>query len=156
MGNIHATDVGVILCADQSPSDIRKNGCDEDNIVYRRLIEAVVPVSNLVIRTLGNILAIHRRSRFSRRISVHDPDNNIIESDESSNYWSLSDKMGSNNRFLDPLLGCNISVPVIIIGATIALGGVAVVVIWGRRIEAMKEYAERKYMMVYTDDDMEF
>jgi hypothetical protein len=45
---------------------------------------------------------------------------------------------------------------VIIIGATIALGGVAVVVIWGRRIEAMKEYAEKKSMMVYTDDDMEF
>ena len=87
-----------------------------------------------------------------------DPDNNIIESDESNNYWSLPDKMGSNNRFLDPLLEAvaTYSVPVIIIGATIALGGVAVVVIWGRRIEAMKEYAEKKSMMVYTDDDMEF
>ena len=85
-------------------------------------------------------------------------DNNIIESDESNNYWSLSDKMGSNNRFLDPLLEAiaTYSVPVIIIGATIALGGVAVVVIWGRRIEAMKEYAEKRSMMVYTDDDMEF
>ena len=70
----------------------------------------------------------------------------------------MSEKMGSNNRFLDPLLQAvaTYSVPVIIIGATIALGAVAVIVIWGRRIEAMREYAEKKSMMTYSDEDMEF
>jgi uncharacterized membrane protein len=159
IGNIHATDVSVILCADQSPSDIRKNGCDEDNIVYRQLIEAVMPVSQSSNQELLEISLLYIVEAGSQDVVVYvDPDNNIIESDESNNYWSLSDKMGSNNRFLDPLLEAvaTYSVPVIIIGATIALGGVAVVVIWGRRIEAMKEYAEKKSMMVYTDDDMEF
>jgi hypothetical protein len=159
IGNIHATDVSVILCADQSPSDIRKNGCDEDNIVYRQLIEAVMPVSQSSNQELLEISLLYIVEAGSQDVVVYvDPENNIIESDESNNYWSLSDKMGSNNRFLDPLLEAvaTYSVPVIIIGATIALGGVAVVVIWGRRIEAMKEYAEKKSMMVYTDDDMEF
>ena len=159
IGNIHATDVSVILCADQSPSDIRKNGCDEDNIVYRQLIEAVMPLSQSSNQELLEISSLYIVEAGSQDVVVYvDPDNNIIESDESNNYWSLSDKMGSNNRFLDPLLEAvaTYSVPVIIIGATIALGGVAVVVIWGRRIEAMKEYAEKKSMMVYTDDDMEF
>jgi uncharacterized membrane protein len=159
IGNIHATDVSVILCADQSPSDIRKNGCDEDNIVYRQLIEAVMPVSQSSNQELLEISLLYIVEAGSQDVVVYvDPDNNIIESDESNNYWSLSDKMGSNNRFLDPLLEAiaTYSVPVIIIGATIALGGVAAVVIWGRRIEAMKEYAEKRSMMVYTDDDMEF
>ena len=149
----------MILCADQSPSDIRKNGCDEDNIVYRQFIEAVMPVSQSSNQELLEISLLYIVEAGSQDVVVYvDPENNIIESDESNNYWSLSEKMGSNNRFLDPLLEAvaTYSVPVIIIGATIALGGVAVVVIWGRRIEAMKEYAEKKSMMVYTDDDMEF
>ncbi|MED5306695.1 MAG: CARDB domain-containing protein, partial [Candidatus Thermoplasmatota archaeon] len=159
IGNIHATDVSVILCAEQTPSDIRKNGCDEDNIVYRQLIEAVMPLSQSNNQELLEISLLYVVEAGSQDVVVYvDPENNIIESDESNNYWSLSKKMGSNNRFLDPLLEAvaTYSVPVIIIGATIALGGVAVVVIWGRRIEAMKEYAEKKSMMVYTDDDMEF
>ena len=159
VGNIHATDVSVILCADQSPSNIRNNGCDEDNIVYRQLIEAVMPVSQSGNQELLEISLLYIVEAGSQDVVVYvDPENDIIESDESNNYWSMSKKMGSNNRFLDPLLEAvaTYSVPVIIIGATIALGGVAVVVIWGRRIEAMKEYAEKRSMMVYTDDDMEF
>ena len=159
VGNIHATDVSVILCADQSPSNIRNNGCDEDNIVYRQLIEAVMPVAQSGNQELLEISLLYIVEAGSQDVVVYvDPENDIIESDESNNYWSMSKKMGSNNRFLDPLLEAvaTYSVPVIIIGATIALGGVAVVVIWGRRIEAMKEYAEKRSMMVYTDDDMEF
>ena len=75
-----------------------------------------------------------------------------------NNYWVMDKKMGSNNRFLDPILQAvaTYSVPVIIIGATIALGAVAAVVISGRRIEAMREYAEKRSMMAYTDEEMEF
>jgi hypothetical protein len=118
-----------------------------------------MPVSQSSNQELLEISLLYIVEAGSQDVVVYvDPDNNIIESDESNNYWSLSDKMGSNNRFLDPLLEAiaTYSVPVIIIGATIALGGVAAVVIWGRRIEAMKEYAEKRSMMVYTDDDMEF
>ncbi len=159
IGNIHATDVSVILCADQSPSDIRRNGCDEDNIVYRQMIEAVMPVSQSSNQELLEISLLYIVEAGSQDIVVYvDPDNDIIESDETNNYLSMSEKMGSNNRFLDPLLQAvaTYSVPVIIIGATIALGAVAVIVIWGRRIEAMREYAEKKSMMTYSDEDMEF
>ena len=159
VGNIHATDVSVILCADQTSSDIRKNGCDEDNIVYRQMIEAVMPVSQSNNQELLEISLLYIVEAGSQDIVVYvDPDNDIIESEEANNYYKIEDKMGSNNRFLDPLLQAvaTYSVPVIIIGATIALGAVAVIVIWGRRIEAMREYAEKKSMMTYTDDDMEF
>ena len=45
-GNAHATDVNVILCKDQSTSDIKKNGCDEVNIVYRQIIKAIMPIGD--------------------------------------------------------------------------------------------------------------
>ena len=159
IGTIHGTDVSVILCADQSPSDIRRNGCDEDNIVYMQMIEAVMPVSQSSNQELLEISLLYIVEAGSQDIVVYvDPDNDIIESDETNNYLSMSEKMGSNNRFLDPLLQAvaTYSVPVIIIGATIALGAVAVIVIWGRRIEAMREFAEKKSMMTYSDEDMEF
>ena len=123
------------------------------------MIEAVMPVSQSNNQELLEISLLYIVEAGSQDIVVYvDPDNDIIESEESNNYYSIKDKMGSNNRFLDPLLQAvaTYSVPVIIIGATIALGAVAVVVIWGRRIEAMREYAEKKSMMTYTDDDMEF
>ncbi len=157
VGNIHATDISVILCSDQTPSDIRKNTCDEENIVYRQKIEAVMPAT-LPTETL-EISLLYIVEAGSQDIVVYvDPDNNIIESDESNNYWVMDKKMGSNNRFLDPILQAvaTYSVPVIIIGATIALGAVAAVVISGRRIEAMREYAEKRSMMAYTDEEMEF
>ena len=147
----------MILCSDQTPSDIRKNTCDEENIVYRQKIEAVMPAT-LPTETL-EISLLYIVEAGSQDIVVYvDPDNNIIESDESNNYWVMDKKMGSNNRFLDPILQAvaTYSVPVIIIGATIALGAVAAVVISGRRIEAMREYAEKKSMMAYTDEEMEF
>ena len=123
------------------------------------MIEAVMPVSQSNNQELLEISLLYIVEAGSQDIVVYvDPDNDIIESEEANNYYKIEDKMGSNNRFLDPLLQAvaTYSVPVIIIGATIALGAVAVVVIWGRRIEAMREYAEKKSMMTYTDDDMEF
>mgnify|MGYP005708942229 FL=1 len=123
------------------------------------MIEAVMPVSQSNNQELLEISLLYIVEAGSQDIVVYvDPDNDIIESEEANNYYKIEDKMGSNNRFLDPLLQAvaTYSVPVIIIGATIALGAVAVIVIWGRRIEAMREYAEKKSMMTYTDDDMEF
>ncbi|DAC24316.1 MAG TPA: hypothetical protein D7H76_05045, partial [Candidatus Poseidoniales archaeon] len=76
IGNIHATDVSVILCADQSPSDIRKNGCDEDNIVYRQLIEAVMPVSQSSNQELLEISLLYIVEAGSQDVVVYvDPDN---------------------------------------------------------------------------------
>ena len=88
VGNIHATDVSVILCADQTSSDIRKNGCDEDNIVYRQMIEAVMPVSQSNNQELLEISLLYIVEAGSQDIVVYvDPDNDIIESEEANNYY---------------------------------------------------------------------
>ena len=118
-----------------------------------------MPVSQSNNQELLEISLLYIVEAGSQDVVVYvDPDNDIIESEEANNYYSIEEKMGSNNRYLDPLLQAvaTYSVPVIIIGATIALGAVAAVVIWGRRIEAMREYAEKKSMMTYADDNMEF
>ena len=43
-GNAHAADVNIILCKDQSESDIKRNGCKEENIVYRQIVNAIMPI----------------------------------------------------------------------------------------------------------------
>ena len=74
-------------------------------------------------------------------VVVVDPDNNIVETDESNNI----EKIGNMKSPLGAIdVGREIvvrySVPVIIIGATFSLFGVAGFVIWGRRVEAPVSY----------------
>ena len=45
------------------------------------------------------------------------------------------------------------SVPVIIIGATFSLFGVAGFVIWGRRVEALARFSELSSLLPGSDDD---
>jgi hypothetical protein len=163
-GNTHATDVNIILCVDQSPSDIKRNGCDEDNIVYRQIVQAIMPCDNpqttppcdgseppqialLYMVEAGN----------HDVVVVVDPDNIIVETDESidSNIKKVSKKMGSNLGILD--VGIEIvaqyTVPTIILGATISLVGVVAVVMWSRREEAKIRYAEKSSMLSNLDDE---
>ena len=67
----------------------------------------------------------------------------------------VSKKMGSNLGVLD--VGIEIiaqfTVPALIVGATIALLGVVVVVMRGRREEAKIRYAEKTSMLSNLDDE---
>jgi hypothetical protein len=86
---------------------------------------------------------------------VLDPDNMIVESNEENNIEMINGKMGSNLGFID--VGIEIfaqySVPAIILGATIALMGVAGVVMYGRRMEALNRFAEKSSLMANLSDD---
>ena len=88
-------------------------------------------------------------------VVVIDPDNIIVESDEDNNMEKVSKKMGSNLGVLD--VGIEIiaqfTVPALIVGATIALLGVVVVVMRGRREEAKIRYAEKTSMLSNLDDE---
>ncbi|RZP11194.1 MAG: hypothetical protein EVA35_01490 [Candidatus Poseidoniales archaeon] len=164
-GNSHATDVNIILCVDQSPSDIKRNGCDEDNIVYRQIVEAIMPCDNpqsLPEPCDGSeppqIALLYMVEAGNHDVVVVvDPDNVIVETDESinSNIKKVSQKMGSNLGILD--VGIEIvaqyTVPTIILGATIALVGVVAVVMWSRREEAKIRFAEKSSMLSNLDDE---
>ena len=87
-------------------------------------------------------------------VVVVDPDNNIVETDESNNI----EKIGTMKSPLGAIdVGREIvvrySVPVIIIGATFSLFGVAGFVIWGRRTEALARFSELSSLLPGSDDD---
>ena len=83
-GNIHATDVNIILCVDQSTKSIKKNGCLEENVAYRQLIEAVMPVGNNGDDSPPKITLLYLVKAGTHDVVVVDPDNNIVESDEET------------------------------------------------------------------------
>ena len=159
-GNSHATDVNIILCVDQTTSDIKKNGCDEENIVYRQIVEAIMPCDDPSSSCSGEdppTIALLYMVEAGRHdvVVVIDPDNIIVETDENNNIKSVNEKMGSNLGLLD--VGVEIiaqyTVPTIILGATFALVGVVAVVMWGRREEAKIRYAEKSSMISNLDDE---
>ena len=127
-GNAHATDVNIILCADQTESDIEKNGCEEENIVYRQIVQAIMPSDDEDPPQIA-LLYMVEAGRHDV-VVVIDPDNVIVETDEGNNVQRVSKKMGSNLGALD--VGIEIiaqfTVPTLIVGATLALLGVVAVV----------------------------
>jgi len=155
-GNIHATDVNIVLCIDQSVKSIERNGCHEENIAYRQLVEAVMPEGPGGDDNPPSITLLYIVEAGSHDVVVVlDPENMIVESDEGNNAQKVSKQLGSNYGILD--VGVEViaqwSVPAIIIAATFALMGVAGVVMYGRRIEALDRYAEKSSLMANLDDD---
>ena len=156
-GNAHATDVNIILCKDQSPSDIKRNGCDENNVVYRQIVKAIMPIGQSDTEEANPITLLYMVEAGNHEIVVVvDPDNNIVETDETNNIMAIDGgEMSSTWGALD--VGVDIvakySVPVIIVGATFSLVGVAGYVVWGRRVAALARFAELSSLMPGIDDD---
>ena len=85
-GNAHAADVNIILCKDQSESDIKRNGCKEENIVYRQIVNAIMPIGQSESDLSDPITLLYMVEAGNHDIVVVvDPDNNIVETDESNN-----------------------------------------------------------------------
>jgi len=159
-GNVHATDINIILCVDQDEKDIRRNGCAEENVVYRQVIGALMPPGEAgtseeeapVITLLYPVVA------GSHQVTVVvDPDNTIVEKSEDNNYEDLSDELSSRNGVIDVAVEvmAQWSVPSIIIAATIGLIGVAGLVMMSRRKEALDRVAEQSSLMG-NEDEMRF
>ena len=152
-GNAHATDVNIILCVDQTESDIKKNGCDEENIVYRQIVEAIMPSDDEDPQPIALLYMVKAGSHDV--FVVVDPDNIIVETNEDNNIQKVAEKMGSNLGSLD--VGIEIisqyTVPTLILGATIALLGVVTIVMRGRREEAKLRFAEKTSLLSNLDDE---
>jgi hypothetical protein len=87
-------------------------------------------------------------------VVVVDPDNNIVETDENNNI----ERIGTMKSPLGSLdvgreLVVRYAVPVIIMGATFSLFGVAGYVIWGRRVEALARFSELSSLLPGSEDD---
>ena len=154
-GNAHATDVNIILCKDQSESDIKRNGCKEENIVYRQIVNAIMPIGQSDTDQSDPITLLYMVEPGNHDIVVVvDPDNNIVETDENNNI----ERIGNMKSPLGSLdvgreLVVRYAVPAIIIGATFSLFGVAGYVIWGRRVEALARFSELSSLLPGSDDD---
>jgi hypothetical protein len=156
-GNAHATDVNVILCKDQSPNNIKKNGCDENNIVYRQIIKAIMPIGDGGLENPDPITLLYMVEAGNHDIVVVvDADNDIVETDETNNIMripggELSSTFGTGDVIIDVV--ARYSVPTIILGATFSLIGVAGYVMYGRRLEALQAFAEKTSLMSKNDDE---
>ena len=156
-GNAHASDVNIILCKDQSESDIKRNGCKERNIVYRQIVAAIMPIGQSETDQQDPITLLYMVEAGKHEIVVVvDPDNNIVETDENNNIekipgGTMSSPLGSIDVGRE--LVVRYSVPVIIMGATFSLVGVAGYVIWGRRIEALARFSELSSLLPGSDED---
>ncbi|SUZ82348.1 uncharacterized protein METZ01_LOCUS35202 [marine metagenome] len=160
-GNAHATDVNIILCKDQSETDIKRNGCEETNIVYRQIVKAIMPIAEDDTEEPNSITLLYMVQAGNHDIVVVvDPDNVIVETDETNNIRRIpGGKMSSTLGVVD--VGVDViakySVPVIILGATFSLIGVSGYVIYGRRIAALSRFAELSSLLPgMEDDDLRF
>ena len=157
VGNAHATDVNIVLCSGQSESDIKKNGCKEENIAYRQTIEAIMPSEDPDPPIITLLYMVEAGSHDI--VVVLDPDNLVVETDEDNNVQAVNGKMGSDLGILDVGVEAIVqySVPAIILGATFALFGVVGVVMYGRRMEALQRFQEKSSLLAnLSDDDMTF
>ncbi|HIG19754.1 MAG TPA: hypothetical protein EYQ78_03125 [Candidatus Poseidoniales archaeon] len=154
-GNVHATDIHVIVCQDQSKDDVRKNGCDEENVAYRQVIGALMPPDAADHNDPAEIVLLYPVKAGNHDIVlVIDPDNMIVESSERDNIFELEGGLKSSNGWIDQAtetLGAW-GVPGIIILLTLSLMAVAGLVMYGRRKEALAKVAEQSSLL--STDEM--
>ena len=139
----------------ESKKSIKNYGCEEENVAYRQVLQAVMPVGSSGEEESPKITLLYLVKAGTHEVSVViDPDNMIVESNEDNNIMKV-DEMGSNNGILD--VGVEVvatySVPAIILGATIALMWVAGVVMYGRRMDALDRFAEKSSLLANLSDD---
>jgi uncharacterized membrane protein len=153
-GNVHATDIHVIVCQDQSKDDVRKNGCDEENVAYRQVIGALMPPDAAERNDPAVIVLLYPVKAGNHDIIlVIDPDNMIVESSERDNIFELEGGLKSSNGWIDQAtetLGAW-GVPGIIILLTLSLLAVAGLVMHGRRKEALAKVAEQSSLLATSE-----
>ena len=152
IGNVHATNIEVILCEyddDDMKSEIRKdnNMCDEDSIVMRQEIGAIdKPDDSMKDGRVVELYMLYPVTAGSKNVYVVvDPGNNIVEASEGNNVLRISDELGSSNPFLDVAgeVAGKVALPTMIVLLTFALFGVLFLVGKGRRADVKDRMAEQ-------------
>jgi hypothetical protein len=154
-GNTHATDIEIILCEypnqdAETEDDIRKNGCDEDRIVMRQVIGALLAPDASEESKSIELYLLYPVSAGSHGVYVVvDPLNEIVETSERDNVQAVSSNLGSENPFLDvagEVVG-KTALPFAVIVLTFALLGVVYLVGKGRRDDVNKRLAEQSSLI---------
>ena len=155
-GNTHATDIEIVLCeysnaADADTlNDIKKNGCDDESIVMRQVIGALLAPDDGEDYKEIELTLLYPVSAGSHGIYVVvDPSNEIVESQESDNIKAVEQELKSSGGIIDvagEVVG-KTALPFAVILLTIALFGVVYLVGRGRRQEVLDRKAEQSSLV---------
>jgi uncharacterized repeat protein (TIGR01451 family) len=161
-GNTHATDIEIIFCEyldagdEDTEDEIRKNGCEEDRIVMRQVIGALLAPDASEESKSIELYLLYPVSAGSHGVYVVvDPLNEIVETSEGDNVQAVSTSLESANPFLDvagEVVG-KTALPFAVIVLTFALLGVVYLVGKGRRDDVNKRLAEQSSLISVLGND---
>ncbi len=160
-GNVHATDIEIVLCeyddvTDETTKEIRKNGCEEDRVVMRQVVGALLAPDDTEDAKEIELYLLYPVTAGSKGVYVVvDPMNQIVESDEGDNVKPIPEPLESNSPVFDlakEVVG-KTALPFAVIVLTIALLGVVYLVGKGRRDEVNKRLAEQSSLVSVLSDE---
>ena len=160
-GNVHATDIEIVLCeyddvTDETTREIRKNGCDEERVVMRQVVGALLAPDDTEDAKEIELYLLYPVTAGSKGVYVVvDPMNEIVESDEGDNVKPIPEALESNSPVLDlarEVVG-KTALPFAVIVLTIALLGVVYLVGKGRRDEVNKRLAEQSSLVSVLSEE---
>ena len=160
-GNVHATDIEIVLCEyDKSSSEltkeIRENGCDEEHVVMRQVVGALLAPDDSEDSRAVEIYLLYPVSAGSKGVYVVvDPNNEIVEASEDDNVYLIPDDLESSSPVFDvakEIVG-KTALPFAVIVLTVALLGVVYLVGKGRRDEVNKRLAEQSSLVSVLSDE---
>ncbi len=160
-GNVHATDIEIVLCEyDKSSSEltkeIRENGCDEEHVVMRQVVGALLAPDDSEDSRAVEIYLLYPVSAGSKGVYVVvDPSDEIVEASEDDNVYLIPDDLESSSPVFDvakEIVG-KTALPFAVIVLTIALLGVVYLVGKGRRDEVNKRLAEQSSLVSVLSDE---
>ena len=167
-GNVHATDIEIVLCEyDESTNAIKReiskqtkkgNGCEEENIVMRQVVGALLAPDDSEEAKEITLFLLYPVTAGSHGVYVVvDPMNEIVESNEDDNVERVGKELSSSNPFMD-VAGDVVSktaLPFMVILLTFALLGVVYLVGKGRRDEVNKRIAEQSSLISVLGDEID-
>jgi hypothetical protein len=157
-GNVHAVEVEIILCEDQTVEEIEDRGCDDENIVYRQIIGALLPPD-----ATGNPNQVETYLLYPVTAGSHDvvvvldPNDTVVEQRESDNTLKVNRDLSSSNPLLD-IAGQVVgkwALPTGVLLLTLSLLGVVFLVGRGRTQEAAQRVAEQSSLVSVLEKEGE-
>jgi subtilase family serine protease len=152
VGNTHATDIEIVLCqyndvnSQSIINDIKNNGCDEDSIVMRQVVGALLAPDASEDAKEIEIYLLYPVVAGSKGVYVVvDPMNEIVEASENNNIKAVSEPLESPSPFFDVAgqIVAKTALPFVVILLTLSLLGVVYFVGKARREEVKKRIAEQ-------------
>ncbi|DAC58186.1 MAG TPA: hypothetical protein D7I07_04120 [Candidatus Poseidoniales archaeon] len=162
VGNTHATDIEIVLCqyddvnSQSIIKDIKRNGCDEDSIVMRQVVGALLAPDATEDAQEIEIYLLYPVVAGSKGVYVVvDPMNEIVEGSETNNIMAVSEPLESPSPFFDvagQIVG-KTALPFVVILLTLSLLGVVYFVGKARREEVKKRIAEQSSLTSVLDSE---